>query len=726
MPLQYTFLQLATGGVINDHTARAVIPFLHLGSILAAYTLGHRLFGRRVGIYTAAIWALYPHVADWSRFGDLEIPTTFLFTAAAAFFLLAWRHELPEISSQPLPKRVTDPANTETSPPTPRSIATESGQRVGLRSWLPPHRRRYAISAGLLLGIGMWTKPTMGAFIWGVVALVAVDLAQQIGTKRSGFSLAAFRQRARFRVALWTAIVCIPLGAVWYLRNIILGHAPITMPTDFWPTLAARSGVEFGWPLLALLLLVVYVLFDYGVGTRFVVATTGQPDKALLRLPQLLIGLALVLVALLPSINQPRRMVWTEYLVLTTGAGLLVVAQQKYLRRRWPGTTSQLVWALLLALPYFITWFYSYSYHYRLSFPIVPLLVLPTAVILARWTQKLLTALAAAQKPWRLRIITALYLTALVLLAGPGVINALYDPNAGWDWLWTDKLPDDLSKYASGNPALMAVVNGLEIFEQDNGRLPVVVAPGIVRLPFFFPTAEIRTQAAPTRLSQLDGIDYFIYGMPETRGMYQTIPLQQNQVVSALALADYDSSDQLIRKAWWHDDGNFNYTVYELHLAKRFIKPEIGAPTPEGDVVFGEFVRFLGHNIGGDYFFPGRKIIMNLYWEVLAPPPDDYMVYIHLRDAQGKVWESWDGPVTRSADGNYYSTRVWAPGEYIDDKRLLVHNQTAIPLGKDYAIVIGLYNLQTGARVPLTINGQPVADGYVVHRNIAIVPEENR
>ena len=50
LPLQHTFLQLAVGG-INDHAARAVLPWLHLGSIFAAYILGKRLFNRRIGIY---------------------------------------------------------------------------------------------------------------------------------------------------------------------------------------------------------------------------------------------------------------------------------------------------------------------------------------------------------------------------------------------------------------------------------------------------------------------------------------------------------------------------------------------------------------------------------------------------------------------------------------------------------------------------------------------------
>jgi hypothetical protein len=195
LPLQYTFAQLAVGG-IDDHAARAVIPFLHVGSILAAYILGSRVFSRRTGIIAAALWALYPHVAEWSRFGDLEIPTTFLFTLTAAFFAMAWLGHEP--------------------------------------------RRRYALTAGLLLGTGLWTKPTMGAFIWGMMLLVVVELARH-----------RFRWRGvwpRLQVSLITGLAALPLGGIWYVRNILLGHNPIDLPTGFWLTLAARSGAEFGWP----------------------------------------------------------------------------------------------------------------------------------------------------------------------------------------------------------------------------------------------------------------------------------------------------------------------------------------------------------------------------------------------------------------------------------------------------------------------------------------------
>ena len=163
LPLQYTYAQLAVGGV-DDHAARAVIPLLHLGSILAAYVLGARLFRRRVGLFAAGLWALYPHVGAWAHVGDLEIPVTFLMTGAAAFSLMAW-------------------TDARTS-----------------------FRRRYALIAGLFLGAAMWTKPTAGGFIWGVLLLVAVDWLRVGGDWRAWWP--------RFEVAALAGLASIPQGAV--------------------------------------------------------------------------------------------------------------------------------------------------------------------------------------------------------------------------------------------------------------------------------------------------------------------------------------------------------------------------------------------------------------------------------------------------------------------------------------------------------------------------------
>jgi hypothetical protein len=115
---------------------------------------------------------------------------------------------------------------------------------------------------------------------------------------------------------------------------------------------------------------------------------------------------------------------------------------------------------------------------------------------------------------------------------------------------------------------------------------------------------------------------------------------------------------------------------------------------------------------------------MQLYWEVLVPPPEDYMIYIHLRDSNDKLWASWDGPVTHTKSDLYYSTLVWEPGEYITDERLLKLTDENPPAGDSYKIVIGMYSLQTEQRVPVTIDGQPAGDGFKIDENIKVLAEE--
>jgi hypothetical protein len=645
LPLQYSYLQLAFGG-ISDHAARAGLPFLHLGTILAVYVLGERLLNRRVGIIAAALWALYPHVGEWARAGDLEILLALLFTLAAAFFLLAWLGREP--------------------------------------------RRHYALLSGLILGVGLWTKPTMGAFVWGMGVLVAIELVRT----RFNFRLAW----NRLQLAILTLIAAAPLGGVWYVRNVLLGHAPIDLPPSFWLTQAARSGAEFGWPLLALLVYLAYVHFG---------SLRPRPARRL-TLP----GLALVLLGLLPSILAPHRMGLAEWLALGAGSALLGAALYRHARLAWNAEVRRAAaavgYGLALALPYFVTWFYSYSYHPRLSFAIVPLLMLPTAVVLGHWLSP------ERMRRWR-RIGRLAYALVLVALALPGVAAGIYDLNAGWDYLWTNALPDDSARYRSGNAALMNVVDGLQAYiHQHPGERLSVVAPGVERLPFFFPTHDIRVDDVPIDFEQLGNARYFVYGVPETRGAYQDVPLLENQVVGALGRAD------IMRRAWGLDDGFFRYDVYELNLQNRFVPPNPNGRALD-DVVIGGFVRYVGYDIGGLELWPGRRLVLHLFWQALAPPPEDYTVFIHLRDANDQVITAWDGPVARTDDG-WYSTLVWDVGEYIIDERTLMLPDGTAPEGEGYRIVIGMYNPVTNERVPMLVNGEDSPTGYTIGNRIAIVP----
>lgn len=660
LPLQYTYAQLMAGG-ISDHAARAWIPFTHLAGILAVYVLAARLFTRRAGFFAAAIWALYPHVGDWAHIGDLEIPLTMLFTLASAFFLLAWTQEETRI------------------------------------------RRHYALLAGLVFGVAMWTKPTAGAFALGVALLVAVELLR---------TRLDWRQwRPRFEVAALTGLASIPLGTVWYLRNGLLGHNLIDMPHPFWLTQARRSGDHFGWLLLALFVLLAFLY----LGRR------GRPDPR-----GILAGLTLVLAGTLPSmplLNPARfdpplsRMMLPEWAALLAGAALLAFALWHYARPRWTETGRRmagvLAWGLLLSLPYFATWFYSYSYHYRLGFPVVPLLLLPTAVLLAHWLP--------AEKPARWRPpARLLWLALIAAISLPGVLSTLVDGKGQIGWLWTDQYPDDTARYIATNPAVTTTALALQAYIDTHDQPPLVVAPAEQRLRFFFPLLDIRTDSAPSRLDELVGATHYLYtSFARSAYIEAGIPPQQNQIVGALARQD------IMEPVSAHADGTFTYELYELHPDRRFDynredQFQIGRIFAD-DILFGGYIRLVGADFSYDVFVPGERVFMNLLWKVLETPPQEYTFFVHLvyEDDETPHY-NWDGHIAPGRHG-YYAATVWQPGEFIFDQRVLrMERGHDVTPAQGYRIRIGLYAMDGGERLPLHINGQPAGDGYILPVNFTV------
>ena len=655
LPLQFTFGQLAARAV-NDSAARAVIPLLHIGAVLAAYNLGDRLVSRRTGVYLAGLWALYPAVGNWARMGDLEVALAFLVTAAAVFFFRAWFGERP---------------------------------------------RHYAVIAGVLYGVALWAKPTAGAFALGVILLNALEGV------RVRFDWQAYR--SRFEVSAIMALACAPLGGVWYLRNIALGHNAVDFPPSYWHSLAERGGGQMLWYLAGVLL----VAFVY----------LRQAERP--HVPLVLSGLGLLLLGVVPSAlarfvdasshadllrfypsleGLPRLGVF-EGLLIASGGVLLAIEAVRYLRHvELPRPTAQVAWAVTATVPYFVVYFWLYSYHPRLSFAVVPLMALPIAAVLA---YRLVTV-----PRW-------LTVGAFTLLALPGIAVPLYDPFLGWDYLWNADLPDDTAKRTSGNEALMWMVDGFWKYEQEHGEMPVVAAPGVQRLPFFMPLADVNIDSAPYRLDQLDGVTYFVDSHPDGTGAYERAGINpvDNQVLAALGRKD------IIRRAWWKDDGIFRYEIYELFVDRRF-EPKQPLAAVEDEIVFGGFARFVGHELSSSIFQIGQRRTVKFYWEVQAETDHDYMMYIHLRDADDNLQMAWDGPVALTESGRYYTTLVWEPGEYIVDERLVQLTNFDAPVSDGYSIVIGMYDLTTGQRVTITQDGEPIGDGYRLTEAITVTPPE--
>ncbi len=638
LPLQYAYAQIMTGG-INDHAARAAFPLYHWGSILAAYALGRLNVSRRVGVYMAALWAMYPHVAQWSTVGDLEIPLTFAATGVAAFFLAAWqRHDY----------------------------------------W-----RRYAIISGLFLGLALWTKPTGGALILGIVLLAVWEIFRTRFDWRKWWP--------RFQVAAWCGIASIPIGALWYIRNVLLSHRAIDFPHPFWLTQAMRSGVEFGWPVLAAALLCAWLLWGKGLRVR----------PALHRL---LIGWGFLAAALLPSILSPHRMGLIEWALLLVGAGIL-------LAELWPlyafhatalakRETQVVGWALLLAFPYFVVWFISYSYHYRLSFAIVPLMMLPVAILIARWIPP--------QRPLDSRPkLTPRIGLPLILLCIPAVIAPLYHYEGGWDYLWSNEYPNDWRRLDSTNYALSQTVQRIALDVEERGlERPVIFAPGLQRLPFFFPLADVRIRDTPTDLDQLRGVDYYVFTQ-EARWLYE----ENNQPeVNPVTGSMY--RPEILSYFGGTADASFFSRLYRVRdIDARYVLPENLTPPPEPAT--WPFATLAGTQLVRGTELGGRRTPrLTISFLASGPAPLEYTLYIHLLAPDGTLITTWDSLPAVGPYG-WYSTRFWVKDEVVSHlTELRLPEGVSLQPGVEYRIRIGWYDVfDDNRRVMADLNDGTQSDG---------------
>ncbi len=717
IPLAYTFGQLMWGE-LNDHAARTVVPIFALASILMAYLLGSRLFNRRVGLLTAAMWALFPQHTAWSQFGDLEVPITLYFTATALFFVLGWRERK-------------------------QRYIILSGVFMGAALWTKP--TAFALPESLVLIAGVWAlfvlwsnirrngnnakplTPSFGVAWWFVSPTSLRPQRPPLPRKRGeGLVVPTGSPSPRtergtggevnpaIRYPLLALMCAAPMGGMWYIRNILYGHDPIVLPQAYWQSAAQRSGMELGWPLLIALALTALLVvkrqrISAALGGMLLLLVGSLPSAFGGRLPTY--GeLSQLAVGLLPDSLTPYHLGIVEFAIIGVGVALLAWAAfplwQK-LADKWRATGLLLV---AFIGPYFVTWFWSYSYHPRLSFAIVPLLIVLFAAVL----DALRTALAMPATSLRLRRFALSMI--IIALALPGYAAGL----TALEPAVTGSLPDDHAKYTSGNPALMALVDYLH-WRKDPNHRPVVLnrplvvsAPAELRLPFFFPLDDIRTDY-PIALDQIADVDYFVDSSVGQRLYNINDQFTYNQILASL------TRQEVMQRAFTVDDGNFRFSAYTLQNQQRFAVPSPNGPI---NLQVGDFALLYGYDIGTTAGIPTRPFLLTLYWKALRPADLDYSVFIYLWDTKAnKAVGVWGGEPVSGAwsvwylvkgahfDLNYH-TRLWQAGETIKDEwRIIVPNA---PPGI-YELRLGMIDPGAQKMLPVTRDGTVIGDWIELH-----------
>ena len=154
----------------------------------------------------------------------------------------------------------------------------------------------------------------------------------------------------------------------------------------------------------------------------------------------------------------------------------------------------------------------------------------------------------------------------------------------------------------------------------------------------------------------------------------------------------------------------------------------------------GDEIALLGHNVGPvtrqpgpprPYFppetdppgaaprpaRPGDTLALTLLWRPLRQPTGDYLVFVHLRDANGRTVAQRD---TRPQN-NGYPTPRWRAGELVLDIADLDLPATLAP-GR-YTVVLGLYP-PGRARLPVRASpdAAPLPDAELPLATVEVVP----
>lgn len=150
----------------------------------------------------------------------------------------------------------------------------------------------------------------------------------------------------------------------------------------------------------------------------------------------------------------------------------------------------------------------------------------------------------------------------------------------------------------------------------------------------------------------------------------------------------------------YHDrTGEPLYQVYEVvTMEPRYEAPAIEMLT---DIRLANDIHLLGYDGPGDVTRASDALRLTLYWQSDTVLPRSYKVFAHLLDAQGQAVAQVDWiPMLWG-----YPTTQWQPREIVADRLVL---PLSAPLASGtYRLYVGMYDEESGQRLPITKDGLP-------------------
>lgn len=119
---------------------------------------------------------------------------------------------------------------------------------------------------------------------------------------------------------------------------------------------------------------------------------------------------------------------------------------------------------------------------------------------------------------------------------------------------------------------------------------------------------------------------------------------------------------------------------------------------------FEQGIELLGY----EWSSLSNGTLVCLFWRAQAELGRDYTVFVHLLRNEQQVTQSDSYP----ARGRY-ATHLWRPGDVVSDEHLL---DVAVAPGEGYSLLVGLYSLETMARLRVldAEGGEPIGDAVTI------------
>jgi hypothetical protein len=125
-------------------------------------------------------------------------------------------------------------------------------------------------------------------------------------------------------------------------------------------------------------------------------------------------------------------------------------------------------------------------------------------------------------------------------------------------------------------------------------------------------------------------------------------------------------------------------------------------------------IRFLGYDLDATSVGPGDTLNLTLYWQALTEMDESYTVFTHLLDQDNHIWGQRDSLPA----GGTLPTSCWVKDEIIVDEYDIPVQPDAPP--GEYLIEIGIYQLETGQRLPIIGQEGQIVDDQVLLEELTI------